>query len=105
MDTSPLDGECVAVRDDLAALAVGTLTGRQRAELLVHLEGCARCAAELEELSAAADALITLIPDAEPPGGFAARTTALMRAEPKVRQRPTLRRVIAIAAVVIALGI
>ncbi len=64
MDPAPLDPECSAARDDLAALAIGTLTGRERAELLDHLERCARCAAELEELSAAADALVTLIPAA-----------------------------------------
>ena len=42
MEPSPLDPECSAARDDLAALAIGTLAGRERAELLGHLERCAR---------------------------------------------------------------
>ena len=60
----------VPVQDDLAALAIGALNGRDRSVVLGHLEGCARCAAELEELSAAVDALLTLIPEATPPEGF-----------------------------------
>jgi hypothetical protein len=105
MGPSTHDAECAAVRDDLALLAVGTLTGRPRAVLLAHLDDCVRCVAELEELTAAADALVSLIPEATPPEGFAARVAASMHAERSASRRPVTRRVVAVAAVVIALAV
>ena len=57
-------------QDDLAVLAVGALTGHERARLLAHLEECPQCSAKLEELSVAADALTSLVPDAMPIRGF-----------------------------------
>ena len=39
---------------------------------LSHLEDCARCSAEVDELSPAADQLLHLAPSAEPPVGFEA---------------------------------
>ncbi|HEX4081496.1 MAG TPA: zf-HC2 domain-containing protein, partial [Acidimicrobiales bacterium] len=100
------DPRCLAIHDDLAALATGTLTGRDRSAVLEHLEGCPACVTELEELAATVDALMELVPDATPPDGFADRTVALMRAEPSatVRRRPRFagsgRRIVAVAAVV-----
>jgi hypothetical protein len=69
---SGLPPACAAVEDDLAELALGTLTGRQRVAALAHLESCARCSEEVDELSAAADQLLLLAPSAEPPVGFEA---------------------------------
>jgi hypothetical protein len=63
---------CAAVSGDLAELALGTLTGRERVVALSHLESCARCSAEVDELSAAADQLLYLAPSVEPPVGFEA---------------------------------
>jgi hypothetical protein len=105
------DPRCLAVHDDLAALATGTLTGRDRSAVLEHLEGCPACAAELEELSVTVDALMELVPDATPPDGFADRTVALMRAEPSstVRRSPRFahsgRWIVAVAAIVVALAL
>ena len=116
------DPQCADINDDLAGLATGTLTGRRRADVLDHLETCPACAAELDELSAAADALMTLVPEAEPPEQFAERTVALMRDPggadrdrpaairpmPTRRPwatRPAARRVLAAAAVVVALAL
>jgi hypothetical protein len=105
------DPRCLAVHDDLAALATGTLTGRDRSAVLEHLEGCPACAAELEELSVTVDALIELVPEATPPDGFADRTVALMRAEPSLTVRRSRRfaysgrRMVAVAAVVVALAL
>ena len=67
-----LPPECAAVSGDLAELALGTLTGRERVAALAHLENCARCSAEVEALSVAADQLLLLAPAAEPPVGFEA---------------------------------
>jgi hypothetical protein len=105
MDPTSHDAACTAVQDDLSALAIGALNGRERAIVLAHLEGCTRCTAELEELSAAADALLTLIPEATPPAGFAARTTARMHAEGGSKRRPVVWRALAVAAVVVGLAL
>ena len=64
--------ECAAVDDDLVALALGSLTGKQRVAAVAHMESCARCSAEVDELSKAADQLLHLAPASEPPLGFEA---------------------------------
>jgi hypothetical protein len=64
--------ECAAVDDDLVALALGSLTGKQRVAAVAHMETCARCSAEVDELSKAADQLLHLAPVSEPPIGFEA---------------------------------
>ncbi len=105
MESTTHGPECAPFHDDLASLAVGSLTGLDRARVLAHLEQCPRCIAEMEELSATADALTTLIPDADPPAGFADRTLDLIRAAPAVSRGPLLRRVATVAAVVVLLAL
>jgi hypothetical protein len=98
---------CDGWADELAAMAVGTLSGRDRDRLLDHLDACPRCAAEVEELSAVADSLLALVPEATPPEGFAARTTAAIRAEHRRTRsrRPSLRRALVAACVAAALAV
>jgi hypothetical protein len=105
MDPSTHGPECDAFHDDLASLAVGSLTGVDRARVLAHLEECSHCTDEVEELAAAADALCTLIPDATPPAGFSDRTMALIRADRSVPRRPATRRLVAAAAVVVLVAV
>jgi hypothetical protein len=96
---------CDAMQDDLAALAIGALNGRDRALVLTHLEGCPGCSAELEAMSDAVDALVEVAPEASPPAGFADRTVAAMRADRPLPHRPNIaRRAVAVAAGVVALG-
>ncbi|HUZ21632.1 MAG TPA: zf-HC2 domain-containing protein [Acidimicrobiales bacterium] len=86
---------CGRFADDLAELALGTLTGRERAELLGHLEGCPRCTEEVEGLSAAADSLLLAVPEAEPPVGFEVRVLdrlAAARRDPSVPRLGARRR-------------
>jgi hypothetical protein len=64
---------CGQHRTELSELALGVLTGRDRARTLAHLETCSRCAEELEQLSRAADAVVQAAPEAEPPMGFEVR--------------------------------
>ncbi len=64
---------CAAHQDDLSELALGVLTGRDRARVLVHVESCPGCAEELEHLSRAADAVVQVAPEVEPPMGFEVR--------------------------------
>src|SRR5579872_5665273 len=64
---------CEQHRAELPELALGVLTGRDRARVLAHVESCPRCAEELEQLSRAADAVVQAAPAAEPPMGFEVR--------------------------------
>lgn len=84
---------CAAVNDDLGELALGTLTGIERMAALAHMEVCARCSAEVDELSAAADELLHLAPSSEPPVGFEAGVFERLGVEDKRRTwRPGLWR-------------
>lgn len=95
---------CRRVDEDLASFALGTLTGRERARVLEHLKGCARCAAEVESLSRAGDALLALSPESEPPVGFELRLMERFRGEVRPAGEPRARRrvVLAVAAALIA---
>jgi hypothetical protein len=59
-----------ALDDELADLALGQLDGRRRAVLLQHVESCPRCLAQVERLTMAADGVVHLAPELEPPVGF-----------------------------------
>lgn len=59
-----------------AELALGVLTGRERAEALAHLDGCDACRAEVRQLTLTAEELLGLLPAAEPPPGFESRVMA-----------------------------
>jgi hypothetical protein len=64
---------CEAYQDELSELALGVLTGRERTRVLAHVESCPSCAEELEHLSRAADAVVQVAPEVEPPMGFEVR--------------------------------
>lgn len=105
MDPMPERSSCAPFADDLGALAAGSLTGRERSAVLVHVERCPDCTAELESLSASADALLRLFPEVEPPPGFAERVVERISRERRVERRPRTRAVMAVAAAVVALGL
>ncbi len=103
--------ECGRYADELAELALGTATGRERAEALAHVERCPRCHAEMEQLSAAADTMLEVIPGIEPPLGFEVRLAERLRAGRPARQLAggwwRMRRlspVLACLVAVVALG-
>jgi hypothetical protein len=56
-----------------AELALGVLTGRERAQALAHLDHCASCREEVRQLTATGEGLLGLLPNVEPPAGFEAR--------------------------------
>jgi hypothetical protein len=64
---------CENYENELAELALGVLTGRERARVLSHVESCPRCAEELEILSRTADSIVQAAPQMEPPLGFEVR--------------------------------
>jgi hypothetical protein len=63
-------GRCSGHEDDLADLALGIVTGRDRARALVHIDECRWCSSELDRLAILADKLLELAPSSEPPIGF-----------------------------------
>ena len=64
---------CREFSDVAAELALGVLTGRERAQALAHLDRCASCREEVRELTATGEGLLGLLPSLEPPAGFEAR--------------------------------
>jgi anti-sigma-K factor RskA len=67
------DMRCDEFAEVAAELALGVLTGRERARALAHLDGCETCREQVRELSMAGDELLALLPPAEPPAGFESR--------------------------------
>jgi hypothetical protein len=57
-------------------VALGILTGEERAVALAHLEGCAACRADVASLAGVADELLLTGPEATPPEGFDRRVLA-----------------------------
>jgi hypothetical protein len=98
---------CQACSELLPELALGILTGRERAEALVHLESCPRCAAELEQLSAVADSLLEVVPGVDPPLGFEVRALERMKPELRapIRWRPSWRVLAASVTFAVAIAV
>jgi hypothetical protein len=61
---------CEHVRELAPELALGLLTGRERAGCLAHLEDCGACRAEVSALAVTADDVLLAGPRATPPPGF-----------------------------------
>jgi hypothetical protein len=110
-----VDGlDCAGTDQLIPELAVGVAAGDDRARALGHLAHCTRCRSELESVTKAADALLLLVPEREPPTGFESRVLAGYRAEqaqrraqPGVRSGGRLRTAalrVAAAAIVAALA-
>jgi Putative zinc-finger len=102
---------CEEYGDELAELALGVLTGRERARVLSHVESCPRCAEELEVLSRAADIVVQAAPETEPPLGFEVRLFERMGVTDAPPRRRRLRpsrwvpAVVGVAAAGLALGL
>ncbi len=73
------DMDCAVFGDAAAELALGILTGPDRAAALKHMERCASCQAEVASLAAAADRLLDLVPERSAPDGFESRMAAAFR--------------------------
>jgi hypothetical protein len=61
---------CTQLHDVIAELALGALTGRERAAALAHLDQCRACREEVHRLMVVGGLLLELIPPARPPAGF-----------------------------------
>ncbi len=85
---------CAEMRDLAPELALGVLSGAERAETLQHVDQCGPCRSFVGELTDAADALPLLAPEAEPPLGFERRVLARFGSA----RRRTVRRWITVVA-------
>ncbi len=92
---------CAQVRELGAEFALGILDGRQRAELMSHVDTCEGCRDELRQLNQVRDELLALVPASEPPLGFESR---VLRSLGRSKRRQWLRPVAAAVALVIALA-
>ncbi len=86
--------------DQVVALALGELTGRERADALEHLAACRTCRDEVDSLVAVSDEILLLAPDAEPSAGF--ESTVLDRFVSAAPERRRSRPIVAILAAVAA---
>ena len=64
---------CREFQDVAAELALGVLTGRERAQAMAHLEHCEACRANVRQLTLTGEGLLGLLPAMEPPVGFETR--------------------------------
>ena len=96
--------ECAEVA---AELALGVLTGRERAAALAHLDGCESCRELVRELTLTGEELLALLPSREPPAGFETRVLGRIglsaASRPPGRPRERMRSLLSVAAVVLAL--
>jgi hypothetical protein len=64
---------CREFQDAAAELALGVLTGRERAQAMAHLEHCEACRESVRQLTLTGEGLLGLLPSIEPPAGFETR--------------------------------
>ena len=64
---------CAEFADAAAELALGVLTGRERAQALAHLDHCEACRENVRQLTVTGEELVGLLPAIEPPAGFETR--------------------------------
>jgi hypothetical protein len=87
------DMSCAELADVAAELALGVLTGRERAMAVAHLDQCDACREDVRQLMATGEQLLELLPPAEPPAGFETRVLARLGL-PASAQAPAEPRVI-----------
>jgi anti-sigma-K factor RskA len=64
---------CAEFADAAAELALGVLTGHERARALAHLDWCDACRENVRRLTVTGEELAGLLPAIEPPAGFETR--------------------------------
>jgi hypothetical protein len=101
--------DCGDLADVAAELALGVLTGRERAQAVAYLDQCDACRENVRQLTVTGEDLLGLLPGSEPPPGFETRVMdRLGLAEPRrgrtgprhvrPRPRPRARWLLAAAA-------
>jgi anti-sigma-K factor RskA len=113
---------CAQLAEVAAELAIGVLTGRERAEAVAHLDECEACREDVRQLMETGGQLVGLLPASEPPAGFETRVLDRLSLDAKAsaaagphadvvpprrpaRLPPRARRLLASAAVVVAVAV
>jgi hypothetical protein len=95
---------CAELEELAAELALGTVSGAERAGALDHVARCAGCRELVDQLSRVADSMLLLAPAAEPPPGFESKVLSRMRVAPAAgRLRAPRRRRILVGVAAVAL--
>jgi predicted anti-sigma-YlaC factor YlaD len=94
---------CAGVRERAPDLALGALTGPERAEVVAHLDGCPSCQALVGEYASVADALLDLVPEAQPASELAAPVLAAMQPAHR-RRRHRVATLVAAATLALTAG-
>ncbi len=89
---------CTRVRERAPDLALGALTGPERAEVVAHLDRCPACQTVVGEYASVADALLELVPEVEPAAELSVPVLAAIQQPHLRRRRPRRRRVAALVA-------
>lgn len=98
---------CAELEALAAELALGTVSGAERAVAIEHLAGCPACRDLVDQLARVADSMLSLAPAMEPPPGFESKVLARMgvaAAAPVVplaparHRRPGRRMLVGVAA-------
>lgn len=98
--SEPNEMSCGEFADVAAELALGVLTGRERAQAVEHLDQCDSCREHVRQLSLTGEEMLGLLPSREPPEGFESKVMGRLGV---ARKRPNWsRRMLAIAAVALA---
>ena len=95
---------CAGIRERAPDLALGALTGPERAEVVAHLDGCPSCQALVGEYASVADALLDLVPEAEPASELAAPVLAAMQPARHRRRRHRVATLVAAATLALTAG-
>jgi hypothetical protein len=95
---------CEAARDLAPDLALGALSGDDRAALLDHLGDCPACEGLTRELARVVDSLLLLTPEADPPPGFESAVLARIAAAEAPRTRPARTWILAAAAALLIIA-
>ena len=74
---------CNEFADMAAELALGVLTGRERAEAIAHLDGCEACRENVRQLTVTGEELLGLRPVREPSAGFETRVMERLDVAPR----------------------
>ncbi|MFJ3405299.1 zf-HC2 domain-containing protein [Promicromonospora sp. NPDC090134] len=82
---------CAELRDALTEVALGVADGATRAAVMTHLATCDRCRDELSSLADAADELLLLVPEREPPADFEGRVLARLVPGPAAHESAAQR--------------
>ncbi|CAN5710287.1 hypothetical protein BH18ACT15_BH18ACT15_15110 [soil metagenome] len=94
---------CSAARAVAPELALGIASGEDRAETLRHLASCPECRSEVESLARAADELLLMAPEHDPPVGFESRAVEDLSRGGAAPRRVRRWGLVAVAACIAAL--